>query len=123
LGGFEVTVTLNQLRENGAGKSQLILFEKTFGEKVVLTKEVLLESASKFDLYWLASEMLTDEALVVYNEALVSAWKVYVEAATPAWKVHNEAADPNWKVFDEATAPAWKVFDEARAVALWEVLR
>jgi len=140
-----MVVTLKQLREKGAGKIQLMLFEQTFGEEVTLTKEILLESAGKLDLDWFASKMLTtstlkaydeakatarkayDEAnataLKVYYEANATALEVYYEANATARKVYSEAIATTWKAYDEANATAGKAYSEAKAIALWEVLK
>ena len=92
-------VTLQQLKDYKACDRQVELFEKYFGNSVVLTKRIIKKYCSKFDIDWLANEVLSD----------------------PLWKQYEDAVAPLRKQYEDAVAPLWKQYLEAKALTFFEL--
>lgn len=78
-------ITAKMLEEKGACGDQVKLFRKMFGESAVVTVEGCIAVADKFDWYWAASELLTNDALLMYwdtigKEPMVSSAKAFATA-------------------------------------------
>jgi hypothetical protein len=126
-------VTVKQLREMGACVPQVKLFKKTFGESVELTRELVLDHASKFDLDWFAYHFLTREKRRAFNKMVNPALGVCLKATASAWKAFEKAINVEWETYlkvidsavearNKATAPAWEAYKKSRAIALCDVL-
>ena len=78
-------ITLAQLREAGACKSQLDLFKKRFGESVRVTEELAIQYGPEFDTEWAAQNLLSPSAWDAYVVATASARATYDDAVTAAY--------------------------------------
>lgn len=53
-----IVVTLAMLEDKGACEEQMALFERCFGEKVVVTPELIRQHAHDFNLQWVMDNLL-----------------------------------------------------------------
>ena len=59
-------ITLRQLKKLGVCTKQVELFKELFGTEVVLTEEVVKAHGAKFDVDWLAENVLSREKYADY---------------------------------------------------------
>ena len=110
-------ITLDQLRRAAACADQLTLFEKTFGDRALVTRKRCVSVASMFAWDWAANLLHSPPARRAYDEAQAAAWRAYGEARAAAWRAYGEAQAAAWRAYQEAVAPARRAYDEARAPA------
>ena len=60
-------ITLRQLKLLGACIKQVELFKETFGDEVEITEAVVKEHGAKFNVAWLANNVLTPIQLADYE--------------------------------------------------------
>ena len=70
-------ITIARLKELGACRGQVRLFEETFGPSVIVTEALCAEHADKFSWIWVAVNFLPEQALKAYNLAEAPAWEAY----------------------------------------------
>lgn len=81
-----MVITAKQLEDLKACKNELALFTIHFGECAEVALENCLEAAELgLNIDWLAKQVLSDEARVEYEKAIVSAWAKYDEATAIAF--------------------------------------
>ena len=126
-------ITYSLLKSKNACKRQLDLFEKHFGlEKAIpLTKKVVTQFGSQFDINWAAQYLLTSEdykefnkvkapALKEYNKVNAQALKEYNKVKAPAWEEYNKVIAPALEEYNKVNAQAWEEFNKVNAPALKE---
>ena len=101
------TLTLKQLTDACACKTQLDLFQATFGDRVEVTVELAISVADKFDWTWAADNLLSYHALAEYNKAKAPAWAEYEKATAPAWAEYEKATTTAWAEYNKAMSTAW----------------
>ena len=90
------TLTLKQLTDAHACRTQCDLFQDTFGDQVEVTVELAISVADKFDWTWAANNLLSYHALAEYKKAETPALAEYEKATAPAWAEYNKAKAPAW---------------------------
>ena len=83
-------ITLEQLKNHGARKSQIELFIATFGREVEVTAEWARQYARTFDFDWACRELLKEGDLKAYWEARpgwseVPHYEVYMDRISTAF--------------------------------------
>lgn len=106
-------ITLAQLEQIRACKSQVHRFEALFGTEVIVTPEAAVAVADQFDFSWAAKHLLSPAGYEALDEATAPARKAYDEAMATARKALDEAMVPVRKALNEAR----KALNEATAVA------
>ena len=136
-----MTITMRQLRSLGACQEQLILFEQTFGSEIEITKKVVIEHGHKFDITWIAENILTSSQLETYEKAKAPLletyekakatlretyekeeallWETYKKEDAPLWETYEKEKDTLWETYEKERAPLWKTYEKERA-PLWE---
>ena len=88
-------ITKQMLIDAKARTSQVDLFEKTFGESVVVTVKRAEKVAALFD--WdLAAQLLDAQG-----------WAEYIRAADASWAEYSRAIAPAFADYNRTTAAAW----------------
>jgi hypothetical protein len=77
-------ITKQMLIDADACRDQVDLFEKTFGDSVVVTVKRAEKVAHLFDWEW-ATRLLDRQARAEYKRATVAAWAEYWRVIAPAW--------------------------------------
>jgi L-rhamnose mutarotase len=115
-------ITYSLLVEKNACQPQLDLFEKHFGKTkaIPLTKKVVTQFSSVFDINWASENLLTQEDLAEYNKAHAPIWAEYNKAHAPIWAEYNKAHAPIWAEYNKAYALIWAEYNKAYALILAE---
>ena len=138
-------ITLKQLIEAKACKSDVEFFKSRFGESVEVTEELCLSVYDKFNWDWASVHFLTAPALDAYKKArapaldayqkaMSPAWDAYKKATAPAWDsyervtatdldAYKKATPPAWDAYKKATPPAWDAYQKAMASAFARVFK
>ena len=96
-------ITLELLRSKKACQSQLVLFQKYFGDSpVTLTEEIFTKFSSKFDISWASRNLL-------YLKDLTE----YLKVRDTAYAVYEKVRDAYWSEYLKVTAPTWDEYNEA----------
>ena len=110
------TITLKMLEEVEACRSQVVLFERLFGDSTPVTEELCVKYASDFNFDFAANEFLTDPAWDEYEKvrgaALAEYEKVSVAALDEYWNVIDAARD-EYRKTEEA---AWSEYKKTKAI-------
>ena len=104
-------ITHEWLVAQRACSEQLNKFTATFGTEVEVTRAVLAQHGSAFDLTWLANHRLTPEQRAAYN--------AQVDPLTPAY---NAQVAPLRAAYNAQVAPLTAAYDAQVALALADVL-
>ena len=115
-------VTKQMLIDADACQNQVDLFEKTFGDSVVVTLSRAKKVANLFQWDW-AVQLLDGQGYAEYRRAMTAAWAEYERAAAPALAEYNrvrEAARPEYTRSKEAE---WAEYKRVQAVAWAEYKR
>jgi hypothetical protein len=113
-----------------ACSDQVDLFEKTFGDSVVVTIKRAEKVAQLFRLD-LATRLLDAQgraeydrarapALAEYSRVIAAAWAEYNRATAAAWAEYKRVGAPAWAEYKRVGAPAWAEYNRATAAALAE---
>ena len=114
-------ITLKQLLEEGACKSDVEFFKSRFGESVEVTEELCLSVYDKFNWDWASVHLLTSPALDAYKKAMSPAWDAYKKATAPAWDSYERVTATDLDASKKATPPAWDAYQKAMASAFARV--
>ena len=89
-------ITYSLLVEKNACQPQLDLFEKHFGKTkaIPLTKKVVTQFGSVFDIDWAAQYLLTPKDFKEYNKVIAQALEEYNKVNAPALKEYNKVTAP-----------------------------
>jgi hypothetical protein len=100
-------ITYSLLVEKKACKPQLDLFKKHFGKTkaIPLTKKVVTQFGSVFDINWASENLLTQEDLAEYNKA-----------HAPILAEYNKANAPILAEYEKAHALIWAEYKKAHAL-------
>jgi hypothetical protein len=121
-------ITLAQLREAGACKSQLDLFKKRFGESVRVTEELAIQYGPEFDTEWAAMNLLSPSVYDEYVAALApvratrdaavdSIYAKFVSTRNSIYDAYTAAAEAADDAHDTAVASADAIYETAGASA------
>jgi len=97
--------TKQMLIDADACPSQVDLFEKTFGDSVVVTVKRAEKVAALFQWEW-ASCLLDAAAQPEYSRVIAAAWAEYCRARAAAWAEYCRARAPALAEYCRARAPA-----------------
>lgn len=78
---------LSTLVEKGADRDLVELFRDLFGGSVIMTEELSIYTANKnidFDWLWLASALLSNESLTVFDETIQNSFDGFYSVITAA---------------------------------------
>ncbi len=98
--------TKQMLIDAKACPSQVDLFEKTFGDSVVVTISRAKKVAHLFQWY-LAIILLDAQGQAEYNRAIDAAWAEYNRVGAPALAEYHRVIATALAELDRFTAPAW----------------
>jgi cell division septum initiation protein DivIVA len=115
-------ITKQMLIDADACPSQVDLFEKTFGDSVVVTMKRAEKVAHLFDWGW-AIRLLDAKGRAEYERATDAARAELDRAIAPAHDEYDRATDAARAEYDRATAPARAEYRRAADAALAELKR
>jgi hypothetical protein len=99
-------ITKQMLIDADACPSQVDLFERTFGDSVVVTVKRAEKVVALF--HWdLAIRLLDAQGRAELDRALDAAFAKYTRARVAAWAELDPAKAPVWAEYWRAKAPAW----------------
>ncbi len=88
-------ITEAMLRDKGACRSELLRYLKIFGSDVRVTKKFCIKlAAEKFDVDWLARNLLTKSQLAAYKRDTAAAWAAYLRDIEPAEAAYKRETTP-----------------------------
>ena len=111
-------ITKQDLINANACNEQVNLFEKTFGDSVVVTVEQAKKVAHLFDWSW-AVRLLDGQGRAEYWRDAAIAWAEHQRVREAAWAEYKRVAEPARVEYERVQAPAWaeyqRVAEPARA--------
>ena len=99
-------VTKQMLIDAKARTSQVDLFEKTFGDSVVVTVKRAEKVAQLFQWEW-AAQLLDAQGRAEYSRVEAPAWAEYKRVIAPAWAEYERVGAPAWAEYNRAIASEW----------------
>ena len=109
-------MTKQMLIEADACTSQVDLFEKTFGDSVVVTIKRAEKVAHLFDWTW-AARFLDAPAWAEYRRVVAPAWAEYLRVKATALAEFNRAKATAWAKYKRVEATAWAEYKRVEATA------
>ena len=129
------TITLDMLKKKGTTcQKQLDIFQKEWGESVILTLDNLKRAAElTLDIEWFAHNFLPLCSQEDFDERIAPIREDSAQRATPIWEEFNQRVapireefnrriDPIREELNQRTIPIRKEFNQRVAPILWEVL-
>jgi hypothetical protein len=117
-------IIVAQLEAANACQEQIDLFERLFGNSVVLTEELVLEHYSSFDVEWAAECLLSSSAYAVYSLAATSAWAEYKKITDPAYEEYaNGPRACCWAEYKKIEISALEEYKKACALAFYHLYK
>ena len=113
-------ITKRLLESKGACEEQVELFAQLFPKGVVLTKELCVEHAQRFDWDWAAEHLLEARAWEQYNKTRAPAWEQYIKIDVTAWEQYMKIEAPAWEQYKNITDPAYEQYKKQCAIAFYE---
>lgn len=110
------------LKNARACEEQRELFEELHGHEVLVTVELAVSQANKWDWHWAAEYLLSEDGYEEWKTVQRAAGDVYHTAMVPMWHATNEAsltaseaADKARQAYSNPTSPeAWNAHYDAR---------
>jgi cell division septum initiation protein DivIVA len=109
-------ITKQMLIDADACPSQVDLFEKTFGDSVIVTVKRAEKVAALFDWEW-STRLLDRQGRAEYKRVTAAARAEYDRVMTPASAEFKRVEAPALAEYARATAPAGAEYDRATATA------
>ena len=109
-------VTKQMLIDAKACSDQVDLFEKTFGDSVVVTVKRAEKVAHLFDWEW-AAQLLDAQGRAEYDRVEAAAWAEYKRVTAPARAELDRVIADAWAEYKRVIAAAWAEYHRARATA------
>ena len=98
-------ITKQMLIDADACSDQVDLFEKTFGDSVVVTIKRAEKVAALFQWRW-ATRLLDATAQAEYDRVEAAAWSEYNRVTAPAWAEYHRAKAPALAEYNRVIEPA-----------------
>jgi hypothetical protein len=73
-------ITLQQLKEFNACKSQRILFKENFGDSVEISQELCVKFAQHFQFTWAAAALLSAKNYAKFRKLREKSWHNFMQA-------------------------------------------
>ncbi len=99
-------ITKQMLIDADACPRQVDLFEKTFGDSVVVTVKRAEKVAHLFQWEW-AIILLDAQGQAEYDRATAPAWAEYKRVTAPAWAEYKRVTAPALAEYERVIATAW----------------
>ena len=111
-------ITPAMLRQAGACKDQVLLFEQLWPNGATVTLARCLKAVQLgLNLGWAAANLLSATARKKYSKDTAPAWKKFRKDTAAAREKFDKDTAAAREKFDKDTAPAWKKFDKDRDAA------
>ncbi len=125
-------ITYSLLKSKNACQQQLDLIETHFGKikPIPLTKKIISQFGSLFDINWAAKNLLTSADLEEYDKVTAPALEEYEKVTETAWNEYEKLKFIAWekyiivtvtatKEFNKVITPAWEEYEKIKDSA-WE---
>jgi hypothetical protein len=109
-------MTKQMLIDAKACPNQVDLFERTFGDSVVVTVKRAEKVAALFQWEW-ASCLLDAAAQPEYSRVIAAAWAEYCRARAAAWAEYCRARAPAVAEYRRVIIAAWAEYKRVIAIA------
>jgi hypothetical protein len=116
-------LTLARLREANACTDQCELFERMFGDSVVVTPELCGSVAADFLWDWAAEHLLPASAYAEYKRVRDPAYAEYKRVRDPALAKYMRVRDSAYAEYMRVVAPAYAEYERVRDSAYAEYER
>jgi phosphoenolpyruvate carboxylase len=113
---MSAVITLAMVGAAGACADQLALFQATFGDSVVVSRETAAVAiGAGVDVAWAGSAFLRGKFRRAYNAATAEAFKAYRAATAEAGKAYDAASAEARNAYNAALVEAFKAYNAATA--------
>ena len=90
----KIIITAAWLRKQEACDEYYKKFRKLFGDRVTVTRALLVQHSSAFDLDWLVSRLLSPEQLADYEAQVATLLAAYEAQVDPLTAAYDAQVDP-----------------------------
>ena len=112
------TLTLQTLIEKEACEEQVRLFKKMFGDSVLVTEELCVKYAGKFNFVWASENLLSVEGQQAYKAIVRQAWEAYVAIERPAGEAYDAVTRSALEAYAAVTRSALEAYVAVNRSAL-----